>query len=132
MEAPGLLAGFTNEIHAAPGHVRCFGILIFDAGGLSGMSHRPSRCENVAVSRRCIRPVVPGILSSISFCVEVEIVGNWYRIVAAIRPLRMHAVVAFIGLESTFRDASADDRVRIHTATFLPLLVGPHVCFAYK
>ena len=60
---------FGNEVHGAPRHVGCLGILLGNPRQLAGVPHRPAGGERIAFALRRVRPVVPRIVAAIALIV---------------------------------------------------------------
>ena len=103
---PSVHFRFRDEIHRAAGHVGCFGILLWNAGGLVGVDEKPAVLQRAIGGRAGIGPVLPGVGRVVSVFAQVCIVAR------AGPAGRMQAVVALKGLEAAFGDMHADDRVR--------------------
>ena len=130
MQAPRRIAGGGDELHGAPRHVGRLGILLPHARGLARMAHGPARGQPVAISLGGVGPIVPGIFPGVALVVEVMVVARHLRIVAAVGPEPVQAVVALERIKSALGHAHADDRPRVDAEPLHALAVGAHVRLA--
>ena len=130
VQAPWVVTDLGHELHGAPRHVGCLGVLLLHARGLAGVPHGPARGQCIAVALRSVGPIVPGVVAAIALVVEVAVVARHLRVVAAVGALRVQPIVALEGVEAALGNAHADDGVGIDAEPGHALGVGAHVRLA--
>ena len=94
------------------------------------MAHGPARGQPVALSLGGVGPIVPGIFPGVALVVEVTVVARHLRIVAAVGPKPVQAIVALERIKSALGHAHADDRSWVDAEPLHALAVGAHMRLA--